>query len=108
MEREGTLYFLGLWWVKHGKEDEFFSEWKKFAEWTMIHMEGTRQAVLLEDEREKNRFVSYGPWDNHESLERWRQGPEFKAAFQKLNELCYEIQPNTMRCVSVLRKTPPV
>jgi heme-degrading monooxygenase HmoA len=105
MEREGTLYSLGIWHSKAGKEDEFFSEWKKFAEWTIAHYPGAREAILLEDVSEKNRFISLGPWENNESIDGWRKSPEFKEAFMKFRELCYDIQPNTMRSVAVIRKS---
>jgi heme-degrading monooxygenase HmoA len=101
-ERMGTLYTLGIWYVKPGKEDEFYGEWKKFAEWTKAHHPGARTAVLLEDLAEKTRFVSLGPWDSGGSIDAWRNSPEFKEAFTKFKQLCFDIQPHTMRCVAVI------
>lgn len=93
------VYSVGFWTVKAGKEKAFLKTWTDFANWTLNNQKGSLNVVMLQDSEQKNRFISFGPWENLESLQAWRQGPEFKAAFLKFKELCDEIKPNTMKSV---------
>lgn len=96
---EGIVYSVGLWTVKTGKEEAFLKTWTDFANWTLNNQKGSLSVVMLQDLEQKNQFISFGPWKNLESLQAWRQRPEFKVAFLKLKELCDEIKPNTMKSV---------
>lgn len=96
---EGTIYSVGFWTVKAGKEEAFLKTWTDFANWTLNNQKGSLNVVMLQDSEQKNRFISFGPWENLESIQEWRQRPEFKAAFLKLKDLCDEIKPNTMKSV---------
>lgn len=96
---EEVIYSVGFWTVKAGKEETFLKAWKDFANWTLHNQKGSRNVIMLQDSEHQNRFISFGPWDNPESLQIWRQQPEFKAAFLKFKELCDEIKPNTMKSV---------
>lgn len=96
---EEVVYSVGIWTVKTGKEEAFLKTWTDFANWTLQNQKGSRNVVMLQDSEQKNRFISFGPWDNLENLQAWRQQPEFKSAFLKFKELCDEIKPNTMKSV---------
>ncbi len=96
---EEIVYSVGFWTVKTGKEEAFLKDWTDFANWTLHNQKGSRNVVMLQDPEQKNRFISFGPWENLESLQAWRQRPEFKSAFLKFKELCDEIKPNTMKSV---------
>jgi heme-degrading monooxygenase HmoA len=97
---EESVYSAGIWSVKTGKEEEFLKTWTGFAKWTIKNQQGSRSVIMLQNTEQKNLFISVGPWDNLESLQEWRQRPEFQAAFTKLRELCDEIKPNTMKKVA--------
>lgn len=96
---EEIVYSVGFWTVKTGKEEAFLKTWTDFANWTLHNQKGSLNVVMLQDLDQKNRFISFGPWENLESIQAWRQRPEFKAAFLKFKELCDEIKPNTMKSV---------
>ncbi|HIH73986.1 MAG TPA: antibiotic biosynthesis monooxygenase [Methanosarcina sp.] len=97
---EESIYSAGIWSVKAGREEEFLKTWTDFANWTIKNQKGSRSVIMLQNLEQKNLFMSFGPWDNLESLQEWRQRPEFQTAFTKLKELCDEIKPNTMRSVA--------
>ncbi|RPJ79631.1 MAG: antibiotic biosynthesis monooxygenase [Alphaproteobacteria bacterium] len=96
---EGIVYSVGFWTVKTGKEEAFLKTWTDFANWTLHNQTGSLNVVMLQDSEQKNRFISFGPWENLDSLQAWRQRPEFKAAFLKFKKLCDEIKLNTMKSV---------
>ncbi|MGH2605671.1 MAG: hypothetical protein ACRDG5_03690, partial [Anaerolineales bacterium] len=58
----GQLFTSGAWLVKEGKEAEFVSAWKNFAEWTSRAGLGAGAGHLLQDTAEPRRFLSFGPW----------------------------------------------
>lgn len=96
---EEEIYSVGIWSVKQGKEEAFLKIWTDLANWTMANKMGGISVVMLKDVEQNNLFISYGPWTSLESVQKWRQQSEFKAAFVKLKEVCNEIKPKTMRRV---------
>lgn len=102
-EAPKDLYTLGIWKVKPGYEQEFIKEWTEFAHWTDKNMPGPGKAYLLQDEKNPLRFISFGPWDHHESIQQWRESVEFKNFGVKVRELCDDFQPNTLNVVSTSR-----
>ncbi len=95
----GTIYTLGIWTVRPGKESEFIRAWQDFAQWTKDHQDGAKDAVLVRDVMDSRRFMSFGPWRDARAAEAWRKTPEFRNAFARFKELCSDIQPNTLECV---------
>ena len=103
MENSNDLketYTLGIWTVKPGKEKEFISEWTSFANWTCENISGSGKAYLLRDEKNSLRFISFGPWDNESSIQKWRDSNEFKNFVTKVKDLCDDFQPNTLKVAS--------
>lgn len=94
------IYTLGIWNAKPGKQKELIEEWTKFANWTSNNVSGPGRAYLLQDENDSLRFISFGPWDNESSIHHWRETQEFKNFVAKVNELCDDFQPNTLRVAS--------
>ena len=94
------IYTLGIWTVKPDKEKEFINEWTEFANWTDKNISGPGKAYLLQDEKNPLRFISFGPWDNEKSIQVWRESTEFKSFAAKIEELCDDFQPNSLRVVS--------
>jgi heme-degrading monooxygenase HmoA len=92
-------YTLGIWTVKPGKEGEFIRDWASFADWTSENISGTGKAYLLQDEKSSLRFISFGPWDNPGSIQKWRESTEFKNFVTKVKDLCDEFQPNTLKVI---------
>ncbi len=103
MIQEGTHFTIAHWTVKPGNEDIFLEKWQKFAHWTLNNLRGARWVYMVQDQEQKNKFISFGPWDSHESIDQWRHSSRFKSAFAEFMELCDEIQPGTMREVIHVR-----
>jgi heme-degrading monooxygenase HmoA len=94
------IYTLGIWTVKPDKEKEFIEAWTEFAQWTDASVSGPGRAYLLQDETNKLRFISFGPWDNEQSIQAWRETESFKTFVEKVKGLCDDFQPNTLKVVS--------
>jgi quinol monooxygenase YgiN len=97
---ENEIYTLGIWNVKQGCEKDFISEWSLFAEWSIENIGGGGKARLLQDESNPQRFISFGPWKDKETVERWRNTDEFKAFREKVKPLLESFQPNTLQVVA--------
>lgn len=96
----GVPYTLGIWTVKPGMGEEFIREWTSFAEWTNKNISGSGKAYLLQDEKNPLRFISFGPWADERTIQKWRDSSEFKEFVIKAKELCDDFQPNTLKVVS--------
>ena len=94
------IYTLGIWTIKPGKENDFIKEWTSFAHWMSKHLSGARKGHLLQDEKNPLRFISFGPWENEDEMQKWRDSKEFKEFIAKVIELCDDFQPNTLKVVS--------
>ena len=93
-------YSLGIWTVKPGKENEFISQWTSFADWTVRNNAGAGKAHLLQDQKDPLRFISFGPWENEDAIQKWRDSNEFKDFVAIVKGLCDNFQPNTLKPVS--------
>jgi heme-degrading monooxygenase HmoA len=89
-----TVYTVGIWTVRPGNEDEFVARWSEFADWTSETFPGGT-GVLLRDRERANRFLSFGPWENVEDIERWRAAPEWEQAVAGIRGLLESFEPGT-------------
>ncbi len=101
MPNIGQYFTAGSWLVKPGEESEFIAAWESFAKWTGSTQVGAGTGHLLQDSTNSRSFLSYGPWENAESIDRWRQETEFQAFVGKARELCDDIQPMTLNLVAI-------
>ena len=92
MQGIGMPFVSGRWTVKPGSEDEFVTRWTAFTQWSLDNAKGARGFYLLRDEKEPNRFVSLGYWDDKASIGAWRQSPEFAEKLGRARELCDEFE----------------
>jgi heme-degrading monooxygenase HmoA len=100
MTKIGIIYSAGIWTVKPGNEMAFIKTWDSFARWTFSTLEGVQPEVLVQDAENSQKFISFGPWKDMDTLKQWRNTLEFREAILKFRELCSEIQPHSMRCVA--------
>jgi heme-degrading monooxygenase HmoA len=101
METErNEIFTLGIWRVKPGKETEFISEWTAFARLSGKDFAGSGKAWLLQDENDPLKFISFGPWEDHAAIEKWRNSDDFRSFVMRVRELCEQFQPNTMKAVA--------
>ena len=95
------VYTLGIWTVQSGREDEFVHAWQELGDRTKSDFpDGT--ATLLRDRDQPNRFVSFGPWETLEDIERWRSSETFTQSVGKLRELLDDFVPHTMDVAAVI------
>ncbi len=90
-----TVYTLGIWTVKAGREEDFVRAWRELADRTKSDFPD-ETATLLRDRDQANQFVSFGPWESLEQIEQWRDSNTFKQGVAKLRELLDEFSPRTM------------
>jgi quinol monooxygenase YgiN len=88
------VYTVGIWTVRPGREDEFVSLWRELADWTLREFPDAA-GTLLRDRERPNRFVSYGPWDSVETIERWRATPEWQDVVARMREVLDAFEPGT-------------
>jgi heme-degrading monooxygenase HmoA len=90
-----SIYTLGIWTVKPGREDEFVEAWRDFAERTRDEFRASG-ATLLRDREVPNRFISSGPWDSMEAVESWRASSLFAEGVGRIRELLDGFETHTM------------
>jgi heme-degrading monooxygenase HmoA len=90
-----SVYSLGIWLVKPGREDDFVRAWQEMARRTEEAFPG-RKAVLLHDQDVHNRFISTGPWESAEQIGQWRQSPAFTEGLAAIQDLVERFEPHTL------------
>jgi heme-degrading monooxygenase HmoA len=93
-------YTQGTWQVKAGHAEEFVAGWIEFAEWTSANVDGAGHGVLLRDLSDDHRFVSVGPWESLDAIERWRALPGWAERVAKLRDLLERFEPATLEMVA--------
>jgi quinol monooxygenase YgiN len=94
-----AVYTLGMWTVKTGREDEFVAAWSDLAEKTKADFPDAT-ATLLRDGEQPNLFISFGPWESVEEIDRWRSSETFQRGVGRLRELLDDFAPHTMHVVA--------
>jgi heme-degrading monooxygenase HmoA len=97
-----SVFTLGVWTVKNGREDDFVRSWRDLAERTKDDFpEAT--ATLLRDRDQQNRFVSFGPWESLVQIEQWRSSTTFQTGVGKIRELVDDFVPCTLDVAAEIR-----
>jgi heme-degrading monooxygenase HmoA len=102
MSKLGQPYTSGHWTVKPGSEEEFIARWTEFTEWAMQEAPGAESFYLIRDEADPQRFISFGAWDDYDSVSAWRNRPEFVEMLGRCRALCDDFQAGDF----VLAATP--
>jgi quinol monooxygenase YgiN len=66
------IWTHGVWTVKPGREDEFVDAWRAMAQAAVAEFDPPGQPTLLRDREQPTLFRSFGPWDDSETVERFR------------------------------------
>ncbi len=85
-----SLYTHGIWRVRPGKEDEFVAAWQDLAEWALAEIEGAQGARLLQNRDEPTHFYTFGPWDDPDAIQRFREHPGFNERMGRIRELIHD------------------
>jgi quinol monooxygenase YgiN len=99
----GQPYTHGTWTVKPGHEEQFVAAWTELAEWTNREVQGSVWAKLLRDSATRNRFISFGPWEDLDAIDRWRADPGWQERVERLRELLDGFEPSTLELVADLQ-----
>lgn len=91
-----SMYTVGVWIIKPGREDEFAARWREMADWTQREIAPGAQGTLLRDRDRPNRFVSFGPWPSLEAIEAWRADPGFADRVGRMRDLLEDFSPMTL------------
>lgn len=93
-----TVYTLGVWRVKEGREDDFVRAWDVLAQWT-VENEFDSHGVLVRDREQPGRFVSFSPWASAEAAARWRESDGFRERFARIEAHIDGFEPQLLDVV---------
>lgn len=88
-----TVYTLGIWIVKPGREGDFVAAWDALGQWTVERFE--THGTLIRDREDPQRFISFGPWRSAEEAARWREDPGFSEHVSRLTDAVEQFEPGT-------------
>jgi heme-degrading monooxygenase HmoA len=88
------IYTVGIWTVKAGREEEFVAAWEAMGEATIAEFPAA-DGRLLHDVDNPGRFVSFGPWDSHDTIAAWRASTSFQEGVARIRELLDAFEPGT-------------
>ena len=97
------LFTSGIWLAKKGKEGDFVREWKAFANWSVRKKLGSEAPYLLQNISNPRYFISFGPWPDLATIEKWRQTKEFQTFVKKVKVLYEKFDPSTLKVVAMGR-----
>jgi heme-degrading monooxygenase HmoA len=100
----GQPYTSGRWLVKEGRVDEFIGQWTEFTEWSRDSVDGAQHFALIQDANDPRRFLSFGAWEDGDSVRAWRGTPEFGERLGACRELCDEFEAHDFSLVSEVTK----
>lgn len=95
-----TVYTLGMWRVKPGKEDEFVKAWKALAKAFIELPNPPGRGTLIRSTTDPQLFYSFGPWKRRDDVEAMRANERAQAAIQRVVSLCSEASPGTFTVVT--------
>lgn len=102
-----TLYTLGEWTAKEGRDEEFAAAWEELARWTEHNVDGASWAKLLRDREDPRRFISFSPWRDDDAVAAWREHPGFQSRVATIRELVNSFVPHTMHVAAEVGPATP-
>jgi heme-degrading monooxygenase HmoA len=93
-----SVYTVGVWTVKKGREDEFLRAWEALGRWTVEEGYATH-GTLVRDRSDARRFISFGPWPTAEHVERWRASAGFKQHVDVILQTVESFEPGVYDAV---------
>lgn len=90
-----SVYTLGIWLIKPGRENDFEQAWRELADKTKKDFPGTT-GVLMRDRDVPNRFISTGPWESLEQIEQWRASAVYTDGYAAMRDMLEHFEPHTL------------
>jgi heme-degrading monooxygenase HmoA len=95
-----NVWTHGVWRVKPGREDEFVEAWQELAREGMAELDTVEPPTLLRDRERPTEFVSFGPWQDLEEVERFRSSAAFHRGQERMRDLLESFTPRTLDEIS--------
>lgn len=89
----------GTWIVAEAKHAAFVDAWSAFASWASS-MEGAGTLRLGRDGNDRDRFVSFAPWDSADRVHAWKSSPEFRERMAQVLQHVDEFAPTELVVVA--------
>jgi quinol monooxygenase YgiN len=86
----------GTWTVKAGREEQFVDEWRAMVRDVSAEISAARPPTLLRDHDRPNVFVSFGPWDDLDTVARFRSSAAFHRHMNAMGELLESFDAKTL------------
>jgi heme-degrading monooxygenase HmoA len=96
-----SVYTLGVWRVKPGREDEFIEAWKGLGKlFSQLPMPPGGKGTLVQSLTDPLLFYSFGEWSSMEAIQAMRKDATAQEGIKKVAELCTEATPGSFRMVA--------
>jgi heme-degrading monooxygenase HmoA len=96
-----TVYTLGRWRVRAGKEGEFIAAWKGLSElFSQLALPPGGKGTLVQNLDDPLLFYSFGAWSSMEAIQAMRQDAKAQEGIGRLSALCDEATPGSYRVVA--------
>ncbi|MEX2581721.1 MAG: hypothetical protein WD766_00470 [Gemmatimonadota bacterium] len=96
-----SVYTLGAWRVRTGREAEFVAAWEELGQiFAALPHPPTGRGTLLQSTEDPGLFYSFGPWRRLEDIEAMRANPPAREGITNLIALCTEATPGSFRVVA--------
>ncbi len=91
-----NVWTHGEWTVEPGREDEFVAAWRDLARSAMAEFSPPDPPTLLRDREHPNVFLTFGPWESAEQIERFRGSALFGERVAGMRELLESFETRTL------------
>lgn len=96
-----TVYTLGVWRVREGKEGEFIEAWQRLGRlFAQLPLPPGGKGTLVQSLSDPLLFYSFGAWSSMEAIQAMRQDPKAQEGIKRVAELCTEATPGSFRVVA--------
>jgi heme-degrading monooxygenase HmoA len=89
------IFTHGRFEVDAANEQAFVGAWTEFATWAS-EQPGAGTLRLVRDVRNPGRFVSFGQWDDADSVRAWKSAVEFKERIGRVVKNAKEFEPTEL------------
>ena len=99
MQSLGQAFRLGIWSVKPENSADFVNAWQVSTEWLVNRLEYEGLAVLLADNEDQKKYVSFASAPDLEKVEALMAEAEFQKLWSDVMKYCDDVKPHNMSVV---------